>query len=346
MSTTAMPAGGDGITCSVCIANYNGMGLIDACIDSVRTQDCGFAVEIIVHDDASTDDSAAHIAARHPDVRLIASRENVGFCVANNRMAAAAKGEYLLLLNNDAALHPGALATLMQEALRLRQPAILGLPQYDAETGDLLDIGSLLDPFFNAVPNRDPQRNDVGMVAGACLWIPKALWQDLGGFPEWFDSIGEDLYLCCRARLSGHPVRVVATSGYRHRVGASFGGGKTKAGRLNTTFRRRALSERNKTFVMAMICPSPVLHVLLPIHLTLLLVEGLLLAALKIRLAYFSGIYLPVFRALLRRRNQLLAGRRTAQSGRGISTAVFFAPFDPVPYKLRMLLKHGLPEVK
>ena len=118
-----MPAGGGGLTCSVCIANYNGMGLIDACIDSVRTQDCGFTVEIIVHDDASTDDLAAHIAARHPDVRLIASRENVGFCVSNNRMAAAAQGEYLLLLNNDATLHPGALATLMQEALRLRQPA-------------------------------------------------------------------------------------------------------------------------------------------------------------------------------------------------------------------------------
>ena len=106
-----MPAGGGGIACSVCIANYNGIELIDACIDSVRAQDCGVAVEIIVHDDASTDDSAAHIAARHPDVRLIESRENVGFCIANNRMAAAAKGDYLLLLNNDATLLPDALGS-------------------------------------------------------------------------------------------------------------------------------------------------------------------------------------------------------------------------------------------
>ena len=346
VSETPMPAGGSGIACSVCIANYNGMGLIDACIESVRKQDYGFPVEIIVHDDASTDGSSGHITASHPDVRLIESAENVGFCVANNRMAAAARGEYLLLLNNDATLMPGALAALMNEARRLQQPAILGLPQYDAETGELLDIGSLLDPFFNAVPNRSWHRRDVGMVAGACLWIPKGLWEELGGFPEWFGSIGEDLYLCCRARLSGHPVRVIVTSGYRHRVGTSFGGGKTRAGRLDTTFRRRALSERNKTFVMAMICPSLALHILLPIHLALLLVEGLLLTALKMRLAYFSGIYLPVFSALFRRRNQLLTGRRAAQSGREISATVFFAPFDPVPYKLRMLLKHGLPEVK
>lgn len=341
-----MPAGEGGIACSVCIANYNGMDLIDACIESVRAQACGFSVEIIIHDDASSDGSAARIRDKHPDVRLIESRENVGFCLANNRMAEAARGEYLLLLNNDATLMPGALAALMNEARLIQQPAILGLPQYDAGTGDLLDFGCLLDPFFNAVPNRDWQRRDVAMVAGACLWIPRSLWLELEGFPDWFGSIGEDLYLCCRARLSGYPVRVIAASGYRHRVGASFGGGKALAGRLNTTFRRRALSERNKTFVMAMLCPPPALHILLPIHLALLFVEGLLLTALKMRLAYISGIYLPVFRALFKCRNQLQAGRRMAQSGRGISSAVFFAPFDPVPYKLRMLMKHGLPEVK
>lgn len=214
-----MPAAEGGIACSVCIANYNGIGLIDACIESARMQSCGFSVEIIVHDDASSDGSAEHIAARHPGVRLLASRENAGYCVANNRMAAAARGEFLLLLNNDATLLPDALSVLRTESIRLGRPAILSLPQYAAETGDLLDIGSLLDPFLNPVPNLDPARNDVAMVAGACLWIPKALWQELDGFPEWFGSVAEDLFLCSRARLAGHPVRALATSGYRHRVG-------------------------------------------------------------------------------------------------------------------------------
>ena len=188
---------------SVCIANYNGIGMIDACIDSVRRQDCAATVEIIVHDDASTDGSVAHIRSCHPGVRLIEGAANAGFCVANNRMAAAAQGEYLLLLNNDATLMPGALEALIDESGRLGRHAVLTLPQYDAETDELLDMGSMLDLFLNPVPNRDPARGEVGTVHGACLWIPKSLWQELGGFPEWFGSVAEDLYLCCRARLAG-----------------------------------------------------------------------------------------------------------------------------------------------
>ena len=69
---------------SVCIAHYLGIELIDACIESVRAQADGVEVEIVVHDDASPDGSAAHIRQRHPDVKLIASAENVGFCAANN----------------------------------------------------------------------------------------------------------------------------------------------------------------------------------------------------------------------------------------------------------------------
>lgn len=345
-----MPDGGNRklsstLKVSVCIANYDGMGLIDACIESVRMQDCGFVVEIIIHDDASSDGSAAYIRTHHPGVRLVESAENVGYCVANNRMAAVAQGDYLLLLNNDATLLPDALTTLLSEADRLARPAILTLPQYDAETGVLLDIGSRLDPFLNPVPNCDPQRAEVGLVAGACLWITKALWEELGGFPEWFGSIGEDLYLCCRARLAGHPVRALGVSGYRHRVGQSFGGGKAQAGRLVTTYRRRALSERNKTFVMAVSYPAPFMQLMLPLHLALLFVEGVLLSILNARLDYLTKIYLPVFSALLRQRQVLIALRCSIMRKRRLASTDFFSVFDPLPHKLRMLRRHGLPRV-
>lgn len=331
---------------SVCIANYNGIGVIDACIDSVRTQTVNARVEIIVHDDASGDGSAAHLRTHHPDVRLIESPVNAGFCIANNRMAAVASGDYLLLLNNDATLLPGALNVLLSEARCLCKPAILGLPQYAADSGKLLDIGCRLDPFFNPVPNLDPALGEVGMVMGACLWIDHALWKELGGFPEWFGSIGEDLFLCCRARLAGYPVRVPAVSGYLHHVGMSFGGGKPQAGRLSTTIRRRALSERNKTFVMAIICPTPPALLLLPLHLLLLLIEGALLALLRFDLAYLARIYLPVFTALVRRRRELCAARAAVQESCRLASTDFFAAFDWLPYKLRMLIRHGLPDVK
>lgn len=337
------PAAPDPVV-SVCIANYKGMEVIDDCIRSIVEQRGSIAVEILIHDDASTDGSADYIKANYPDATLIESPDNVGFCVANNRLAVIARGDYLLLLNNDAMLLPDALSTLLAEAQRLGQPAILSLPQYDADSGELLDIGSWLDPFYNPVPNRDPAHNDVGMVMGACLWIDRTLWCELGGFPEWFGSIGEDLYLCCRARLAGHPVRALGTSGYRHRVGRSFGGGKVNGGRLTSTFRRRSLSERNKTFVLAITCAAP--YVLLPLHLLLLLIEGALLSLLNRKPAYLGRVYLPVFGALWQRRHELRRERRTIMDNRLIKRKDFYAAFDPLPYKLRMLLRHGLPQLK
>jgi GT2 family glycosyltransferase len=333
-------------TITVCIANFNGINVIDECIQSVLQQTGSIRVEIIVHDDASTDGSVEYIRLNYPNVRLIESTENVGFCISNNRMVAVARGEYVLLLNNDAALLPDALATLNQTRIDLARPAILSLPQYDYETGKLLDIGSLLDPFLNPVPNLDPTRRDVGMVMGACLWIDKTLWDELGGFPEWFGSIGEDLYLCCRARLADYPVHAPSISGYRHRVGQSFGGGKVADGRLRSTFRRRALSERNKTFVMAMTYPAPFFQLMLPLHLLLQLLEGMFLSILKLDSRYLRAIYLPAFSALVRHRKEWGMVRQAVQHRRRLARADFYAVFDWVPYKLRMMVRYGLPDVK
>lgn len=331
---------------SVCIANYNGIGLIDACIAAVRAQEGDLAVEVIVHDDASTDDSVEHIRARHPEVRLIESVENVGFCIANNRMAQAARGEYLLLLNNDAELLPDALRTLHGAAVALAQPAILGLPQYDAATGDLIDIGSLFDPFLNPVPNRTPARSEVGMVIGACLWLPTSLWTELGGFPEWFGSLAEDMYLCCQARLRGYPVRALDRSGFRHWVGQALGGGKVVENRLSTTVRRRALSERNKSFVMATCFPAPCFYLLFPLHLMVLPVEGLLLALVKRSPRLFTDIYWTALKALWLERSRLQKLRKETQSRRRIRPLAFFSVFQAMPYKLVLLLRHGVPEIR
>lgn len=328
---------------SICIANFNGDKTIEACIDSVLAQAVDCNVEILLHDDASTDDSAEFVARRYPSVILVRSKENVGFCVSNNRMAKLARGRYLLLLNNDAALLPDALCCLMDECRRLAQPAILTLPQYDAETKELLDIGCYLDPFLNPVPNRELRSKDVGTVHGACLWIDRELWEELGGFPEWFGSVAEDLYLCCKVRAMGKPVRALGRSGYLHHVGSSFGGGKVRSGRLATTIRRRSLSERNKTFIIFSAYPFPLMQVLLPLHLLLLLIEGLLLALLSFNFDCFLKIYLPIIPALWSRRTELKAERRIFKEGFNTSMARFFSTCDPVPYKLRMLLRHGLP---
>lgn len=331
--------------CSVCVANYNGLGVIGECLDSVFSQDCDFPIEVIVHDDASNDGSAEYVRQNFPQVRLIASAENVGFCTSNNRMVSQAAGQYILLLNNDASLFPDALRYLYDHAREMAADAILGLPQYDARSGDLVDRGSLSDPFLNPLPNLEARRRDVAMVSGACLWIPRRLWDELGGFPPWFGSLAEDMHLACVARLRGYRVQVLPHSGFRHYFGTSLGGGGVQDNRLSTTLRRRTLSERNKSFVMVLCFPSPVLQVLLPLHMLLLLLEGGILSLLTRNFRLLREVYFSAFSALWRERELLLEQRKAIQRARTINSRQFFAPFVWVPHKLRLLMRYGVPRI-
>lgn len=337
-----------GIICSVCVANYNGAAVLMDCIESVLAQQGDLATEIIIHDDASTDDSLALInthypAAQFPQIRLIASTENVGFCISNNRMVAEAKGEFVLLLNNDAALAPDALLTLLHAAQLQPTQGILTLPQYDWATGDLVDRGCLLDPFYNPVPNLDPARVDVAMAIGACLWLPRMLWHELGGFPEWLESIGEDLMLCCHARLWGYPVQVTQQSYFRHWRGVSFGGNRASNNQLATTYRRRRLSERNKTYVMLMCTPPLRMMSTLPLHLALMVFEGALISLLKKDVRLWREIYAPVFTAIWQRRSQWRAARSRLQTHK--NTRDYGSVFTWLPHKLVMLWRHGVPKI-
>jgi GT2 family glycosyltransferase len=332
--------------CSICIANYNGEAVIGPCLESIVNQDFHLPLEIIIHDDASTDASVDFIRTHYPDVVLIASERNAGYCVSNNRMVSRARGRYILLLNNDADLHRDAIRTLYNHAEESSRPAILGLPQYDIQTGELIDRGSLLDPFLNPVPNLDRDRTDVGMVMGACLWIPKALWDELEGFPEWFGSIAEDVYLCCRARMQGHSVQVLLSSGFDHWIGRSFGGGKVDESALRTSYRRRHLSERNRSISMLLFYPLPVLLVFFPIYVLLLLLEGALLTFIKADARILNGIYLSSQRSILPEWKRILNLRRSVQKGRRTSQHSFFSVFVSIPYKLKMAARHGLPEIR
>lgn len=342
-----MNTGSAKTVCTVCIANYNGKEVIDDCLRSVFSQDCDFIFEVIVHDDASTDDSMDIVRERYPMVKVIESKENVGFCISNNRMVEVAVGQNILLLNNDAVLFPDALRILHEHAAIQINTGVVGLSQYDIGSKKLIDNGSLCDLFLNPIPNLDPRRRDVAMVCGACLWISRELWVELGGLPSWFGSLAEDMHLCTLARLQGYPVQVLPTSGFFHHVGKGFGGGKVlENNRLATNKNRRALSERNKSFVMVLTYPAPLLQFVLPIHLFFLVLEGSLLAFLKWDSGLFLDIYLSCLKSLWRQREMLIQLRCDIQAERRINCVSFLYPFKVIPYKLRLLCRHGLPEFR
>ncbi len=331
--------------CSVCIANYNGIGVIDECLNSIRQQDSDFQIEVIVHDDASSDGSVEFIQQQFPEVILIKSEENVGFCVSNNRMVKKARGKYILLLNNDATLHSDVLSTFYEHAERINKPAILGVRQLNALTGDLIDFGIFLDPFMNSIPNKDFGRTDVAMVLGACLWLPKKLWEEIGGFPSWFHTMHEDMYVCCMARLLGYPVQMINRSGYKHWVGKSLGGGKVVKNRLSTRISRRALSERNRIFVMVLCYPNPIFSIIFPLHILILLLEGVILSFFKKDFQLFQSIYWSSIQSFWKKRKDLFLFRKKIQGRSRMKWEDFIAAMSPIPYKLKMLMKHGFPEI-
>jgi GT2 family glycosyltransferase len=332
-------------TVSVCIANYNGADVIVPCLKSVFDQHAHADIEVIVHDDASSDNSLAIISAQFPKVKLIASADNVGFCIANNKMVEHATGDFVLLLNNDAWLGEGAISAFLDATGRWGD-CIFTLTQYGAADEQLLDCGMYMDVFANAVPIAVPREQPVAMVMGACLWVSKKVWHSCGGLPVWFESMAEDMYLCNYARLQG--VEVVALTGaeYFHHVGHSFGGGKVVASGLKTTVKRRRLSERNKLYVLYLFYPLPLLCLMLPLQVVSLFFEGLILAAIKRDFTLFTRVYGHALWALwanfatLRRERAAIQGRRT------IGLRAFLSVYRWMPYKLQMLFRHGFPELR
>lgn len=330
---------------SICIANFNGEQLLDECLESVYAQTLKAPVEILVHDDASSDGSLGVLRSRHASVEVIESKQNVGYCLSNNRMAERASGEFLLLLNNDATLQPDALEVLVESAKAGPALCILTLPQYDRQSGCLVDRGVRLDFLYTPVPNREVGCKRLAYVQGACLFLRRSAWTRLGGFPAWMVSNVEDTYLCLLARLKGGDVRVVEQSGYRHRQGASFGGNRSAGRELRTSYRRRHLSERNRACLVLVCTPTWIAWPWFFMHLMALTLEGFMLSALMRNFQVWKRIYWPALRESIGLLETLCRARVHAQSGRAISFWAYVRLFDKVPHKLRMLLRHGLPRL-
>ena len=96
---------------TVAIPNFNGRQFLKECIDSVLQQDVP-NVEILVCDDASTDDSVTFLKANYPQVRVIQNRVNIGAGATRNRLIEQAKGDYIFFLDSDDILAPSALSIL------------------------------------------------------------------------------------------------------------------------------------------------------------------------------------------------------------------------------------------
>ena len=108
---------------SVVIVNHETREHLRACLESVRAEGPG---EIVVVDNASTDGSAGMVRAAFPEVRLIENEGNPGYSAAVNQGVALCRSPFILLLNSDTRVRPGALEALGRELDQHPRAAVVG----------------------------------------------------------------------------------------------------------------------------------------------------------------------------------------------------------------------------
>lgn len=218
---------------SIVIVNWNTRDLLARCLESVAGAAPALTREVLVVDNASTDGSAALVRERFPWVRLFENPENVGFARANNQGIRESSGRYILLLNPDTELRPGALETLVQfmdqhPRVGAAGPRLLNAdgslqlscqpkPTLFRETWMLFRLERrwpvgyyVMEKWDSAVPR------PVDVVKGACLIMPRDIILQVGLLDEDYFLYAEELDLCERVRRAGYEIYWVPTAVVSH----------------------------------------------------------------------------------------------------------------------------------
>ena len=217
--------------------------VVVSCNSAAEIGDClaslGEAAEVVVVDNASADETREVVSRDHPQVRLIANRENRGFAAGANQGVSATTSPLVLFLNPDAVLTTdlGALAAALQEPGVAAAGGRLVDWQGRTQTGFTIrafpTVASLACEalLLNRLWPRNPvnrryrcldldhnQPQDVDQPAGAFLMVRRAALEAAGGFDERFFPLWfEDVDLCRRLRRAGYRIRYVPDCVARHR---------------------------------------------------------------------------------------------------------------------------------
>jgi N-acetylglucosaminyl-diphospho-decaprenol L-rhamnosyltransferase len=233
---------------TVVMVTYQSADDLEASLSALDRATQSAALELVVVDNGSSDGTLDVVGRVAPGATLVAGHGNVGFARACHLGAERGVGRFILFLNPDTELRPGAVDALLAAADAYPEAGLWGgrtlRPDGRVEltcaagaidawslTCFALGLNSLLpgnrwfDPESLGSWQRDTPR-EVPQLSGACLMVSRLAWERLGGFDRQYFMYAEDADLCRRAWLTGYRPRLVPQAEVVHSVGSSSNPGR------------------------------------------------------------------------------------------------------------------------
>jgi GT2 family glycosyltransferase len=232
---------------SISIVNFNSGEQLRQCLRSVRDNIKGVSYEVIVVDNASQDSSAEMIKADFAFVKPIVNNENKGAAFAKNQSFKEAQARYILILDSDIEILPGAVEAMLDFMERNNKAGITGprvlFPNLKAQHSCNKSFPGLWSIFLNRIfffaslryrfyrskigsmylRLRYNRREEFGWIGGMCLLARKELIRELGGMDEHFFIYYDDTDLCFRAKKRGWKVYYLPEASVIHHLSQSVG---------------------------------------------------------------------------------------------------------------------------
>lgn len=222
---------------AVVILNWNGVKHLRQYLPSVLSSSYP-NLEIVLGDNASTDDSVAFIKAEYPSITIIENDTNYGFTGGYNRVLAKVDADYFILLNSDVEVSPDWITPVINlmesdQLIAAAAPKIRAFNQrgYFEHAGA---AGGFIDnygyPFcqgrmfyeIEEDKGQYQQSKEVFWATGAAMFVKKQYWLEAGGFDERFFAHMEEIDLCWRLKNMGYKVMYCAESEVFHLGGGTL----------------------------------------------------------------------------------------------------------------------------
>ena len=221
---------------SIIVLNYNGKKWFKECFESLEKLNYPKdKYEVVMGDNASTDDSVKYVKENFPWVRILQFDKNYGFCKGNNLCAKEAKGEYLVFLNNDTFVDKDWLNELVKGVLSEKNVISCACKMLTPNSelvdyaGGLISISGcgFYEGYLDADNKKYNNQKYTGFGCGAGVLIQKEFFIKTGGFDEYYFYTGEEMDLGFRVWTYGYKVLFVPSAilhHYRGKTGSMSGG--------------------------------------------------------------------------------------------------------------------------